>query len=106
MFQLLVQGRATVPYERDGATPRKPRVQHQPHPGGLRGSHQREHGHRRASSAELSFMATDGAGCHVDTTLGVLIHELPTFGALVPHPPPFAVEEVQLTSKASALTRI
>lgn len=47
---------------------------------------------------DLTFTLTDGAGCQADTTLSVVIHELPTFGNL--NATPDAVcsgEEIQLT---------
>lgn len=50
------------------------------------------------ATGDLTFTLTDGAGCQVDTTLSVVIHELPTFGNL--NVTPDAVcsgEEIQLT---------
>ena len=50
------------------------------------------------ASGDVTFTLTDGAGCQADTTLSVVIHELPTFGAL--NATPEAVcsgEEIQLT---------
>ena len=50
------------------------------------------------ASGDVTFTLTDGAGCQADTTLSVVIHELPTFGAL--NATPDAVcsgEEIQLT---------
>lgn len=50
------------------------------------------------ASGEVTFTLTDGAGCQADTTLSVVIHELPTFGALTATPDAVCSgEEIQLT---------
>ena len=49
-------------------------------------------------SGDVTFTLTDGAGCQADTTLSVIIHELPTFGALNAMPDAVCTgEEIQLT---------
>ena len=50
------------------------------------------------ASGDVTFTLTDGAGCQADTTLSVVIHELPTFGALTATPDAVCTgEEIQLT---------
>ena len=50
------------------------------------------------ATGDLTFTLTDGAGCQVDTTLSVVIHELPTFGNLNVTPDVVCSgEEIQLT---------
>jgi len=50
------------------------------------------------ASGDVTFTLTDGAGCQADTTLSVVIHELPTFGALVATPDAVCTgEEIQLS---------
>ena len=50
------------------------------------------------ASGDVTFTLTDGAGCQADTTLSVVIHELPTFGALNATPDVVCSgEEIQLT---------
>ena len=50
------------------------------------------------ATGDLTFTLTDGAGCQADTTLSVVIHELPTFGNLSATPDAVCSgEEIQLT---------
>ena len=50
------------------------------------------------ASGDVTFTLTDGAGCQADTTLSVVIHELPTFGALTATPDAVCTgEEIQLS---------
>ena len=50
------------------------------------------------ATGDLTFTLTDGAGCQVDTTLSLVIHELPTFGNLSATPDAVCSgEEIQLT---------
>ncbi|MGB1099780.1 MAG: fibrobacter succinogenes major paralogous domain-containing protein [Flavobacteriales bacterium] len=50
------------------------------------------------ASGDVTFTVTDGIGCQADTTLSVVIHELPTFGALTATPDAVCTgEEIQLS---------
>ena len=50
------------------------------------------------ASGDVTFTLTDGAGCQADTTLNVVIHELPTFGELTATPDAVCTgEEIQLS---------